>query len=154
PTKGLLRLADLNAHTFSLTTFSVSGNPDATDLSLSTTLSVHFGSTTILSQPLTLVWADVTHPLNVTINGFDPFKNLNQKIESAVLAGLQKLVDVGTSINQSSLLQTRIDLIHGTIGDYLQLGDAFKSHLYTPIQTYFNSLASDEFPTVQGLADA
>ena len=42
---------------------------------------------------------------------------------------LDKLVALGKSINSSPILSKRIDLLHGSLGDYLNVTDVLDHHL-------------------------
>jgi hypothetical protein len=83
-----------------------------------------------------------------------PLETLNADFRSAVISGLKQLVNLGTQLDQSSLMQTQIGLINGSIGQYLNLAGIFESNLLDPIQNYFNSLSLSQFPTADGLVQA
>jgi hypothetical protein len=81
-------------------------------------------------------------------------ETLNANLRSAAIAGLQQLVNLGNELDQSALMQTQIGLIHGSIGQYVNLADILQTRLLDPIQNYFNSLSLSQFPTPDGLIAA
>src|SRR5262249_2035301 len=125
------------------------------DVTLSANLFVSLGSFQT-SVPLAITFGDVTSPsgspsLAATNRAFVQFEAFLGTAKAPLADGLDQVAALGDSIDNAPGLSQQIDLIHGSLGSYLNLGGTLSTRLTTPLSTY---LRDTDFPTIDGILDA